>query len=216
MEKTALVLGATGLVGSELLKQLLDDDRYSSVVVFVRRPLEINHPKLHVEVIDFDRPDYWSGKVKGDVLFSAFGTTIKKAKTKENQYKIDFTYQFQMAQAAKHNQVGTYVLVSSAGANPKSGIFYSRMKGELDEQVKKLGFQRLVILKPSILAGNRKEKRMGEKVGLVLSKMIGVIPFISKYRSIPASTVAKAMIQSSVLPDVKDVYELAEIFHLSK
>ncbi|MCK9208553.1 MAG: NAD(P)H-binding protein [Salinivirgaceae bacterium] len=216
MEKTALVLGATGLVGSELLKQLLNDDRYSSVVVFVRRPLEINHPKLHVEVIDFDRSDYWSGKVKGDVLFSAFGTTIKKAKTKENQYKIDFTYQFQMAQAAKHNQVGTYVLVSSAGANPKSGIFYSRMKGELDEQVKELGFQRLVILKPSILAGNRKEKRMGEKVGLVLAKMIGVIPFISKYRSIPASTVAKAMIQSSVLPDVKDVYELAEIFHLAK
>jgi len=121
-----------------------------------------------------------------------------------------------MAQAAKHNQVGTYVLVSSAGANPKSGIFYSRMKGELDEQVKELGFQRLVILRPSILAGNRKEKRMGEKVGLVLAKMIGVIPFISKYRSIPASTVAKAMIQSSVLPDVKNVYELAEIFHLAK
>ncbi|MFA6403679.1 MAG: NAD(P)H-binding protein [Salinivirgaceae bacterium] len=216
MNKTALLLGATGLVGSELLQQLLIDDTFSQVLVFTRSALEFSHPKLKNEVIDFNNPDSWIEKVKGDVLFSAFGTTIKKAGTKENQWKIDYTYQYQMAHAACKNGVPAMVLVSSAGASANSKIFYSRMKGELDRDIKALGFERLTILKPSILAGHRNEKRVGESYGLIIGKLLKKIPYLNRYQSIPASTVAKAMIQASKLNQSYAEFQLLEIFNLSK
>ncbi len=216
MNKTAIVLGATGLVGSELLQQLLTDDSFSQVLVFTRRALEVSHPKLKNEVIDFNNPDSWIEKVNGDVLFSAFGTTIKKAGTKENQWKIDYTYQYQMAQAACKNGVPAMVLVSSAGASANSKIFYSRMKGELDRDIKALGFERLTIIKPSILAGHRNEKRAGEAVGLVIGKFIGIIPYLNRYKAIPASTVAKAMIKASTLNKAFADYQLLDVYKLAK
>jgi uncharacterized protein YbjT (DUF2867 family) len=216
MNKKALVLGATGLVGSELLQQILADDWFAEVLVFVRRPIGISHTKLKEEIIDFDKPETWAEKVKGDVLFSAFGTTIKKAGSKEVQWKIDYTYQYQMAQAAQRNGVPAMVLVSSAGASVNSNIFYSRMKGELDRDIKALGFERFTILKPSILAGNRNEKRAGESVGLVIGKLLGIIPYLNRYKSIPAATVAKAMIQASKLSEPFAEYQLLEVFKLSE
>ncbi len=216
MNKTAIVLGATGLVGSELLQQLLIDGSFSQILVFTRRALEISHPKLKNEVIDFNNPDSWIEKVKGDVLFSAFGTTIKKAGTKENQWKIDYTYQYQMAQAARKNGVPAMVLVSSAGASANSKIFYSRMKGELDRDVKALAFERLTIIKPSILAGHRNEKRVGETFGLLMGKLLGKMPYLNKYQSIQAYTVAKAMVQASKLNQSYAEYQLLEVFNLSK
>jgi uncharacterized protein YbjT (DUF2867 family) len=216
MVKKALILGATGLVGSELLQQLLNDDYFSQVVVLTRRSIGITHPKLKEEIIDFDKPESWQDKVKGDVLFSAFGTTIKTAGSKAAQWKIDYTYQYQMAMAARTNGVPAMVLVSSAGASPNSRIFYSRMKGELDRDIKALGFERFTILKPSILAGNRKEKRAGESVGLVLGKLIGIIPYLIRYRAIPASVVAKAMVNASKSDKAFGEYQLLEVFGLAK
>lgn len=214
--KSAIVLGATGLVGNELVDLLVNDSRYESVVLLVRRKTGLSHPKIMEELINFDKPEEWMQKIKGDVLFSAFGTTIKKAGTKENQYKIDFTYQFEIAKAAAANDVKTYVLILSAGANINSNVFYTRMKGELDEAVKKLPFEKCIILKPSILEGKRKEVRMGERIGLVLAKVFTQLPIISRYKPIPARLVAKAMIKADTLSNLKPVYELTELFALAK
>lgn len=194
MGKTALVIGATGLVGEQLVLQLLDHPEFENVVVFGRRKLGVSHPKLEEKLIDFDRPESWNEWVKGDVAFSSLGTTIKTAKTKENQYRVDYTYQYEFAKAASGNEIPTYVLVSSLGADPKSSVFYSRMKGELDEAVAKLPFQKTVIVRPSILDGNRKEKRPAEKVSLAIMRFLSKI-ILKKYHPTPVDLLANSMIK---------------------
>jgi len=197
MGKIANIIGASGLVGHQLLIQILDHPEFEKIRIFVRRPSGISHPKLEEQIVDFDQPESWRPLVKGDVLFSTLGTTIKTAKTKENQYRVDFTYQYEFAKAAAENGVPTYLLVSSMGANPKSSVFYTRMKGELEDAVAKLRFQRLFIIRPSILDGNRQEKRAGEKVGLILSRFL--TKFILKaYRPTPVDVLATKMISLSL------------------
>lgn len=218
MKKRALILGATGLVGGHLVTFLLNDDRYERVTVFVRRSTGILHPKLTEHTVDFDNPGQWEALVTGDDLFSCLGTTIKKAGSKDAQYRIDYTYQYRTAKGAANNGVSTYVLVSSSGANPHSRIFYSRIKGELDRDVKGLPFKTLCILKPSVLMGEREEKRRGESIGVFLGTiLIPLIPPLRKYRPIPAETVAKAMIKAANDPDRRAIseYELEEIFALA-
>jgi uncharacterized protein YbjT (DUF2867 family) len=193
--KTAIVIGATGLVGSAVVDQLLEDERIGQVLVFVRRPTGRQHSKLREQVIDFNDPSAWQGSVKGDILFSALGTTLKKAGSKEAQFQIDYTYQLHFARAAARNGVSTYVLVSSAGASTNSRIFYSRMKGELEEEIKKLPFNHIHILQPGILEGKRQESRPGEKAGVALMSVLQHVPGLKKYRPIPAETVARAMIR---------------------
>jgi len=158
MEQVANVIGASGLVGQQLVGQLLNHPDFKKVRIFVRRKCGITHPKLEEQLIDFDTPEIWKHLVKGDVLFSTLGTTIKTAKTKENQYRVDFTYQYDFAKVAADNGVSAYVLVSSMGASSKSSVFYSRIKGELEDAVSKLNFRKLIIFRPSILDGNRQEK----------------------------------------------------------
>jgi len=197
MGKVANIIGSTGLVGHQLLIQLLDHPEFEKVRIFVRRASGISHPKLEEQLIDFDLPESWKHLVKGDVLFSTLGTTIKTAKTKENQYRVDFTYQYEFAKVASENGVSAYLLVSSLGANPKSSVFYSRMKGELEDAVAKLPFRKLVIIRPSILDGDRQEKRAGEKVGLILSRF--VTRFILKvYKPTPVNLLASKMISLSL------------------
>lgn len=214
MEKTAVVLGATGLVGSQLVAEILADNAYTKVILLLRRSAGITHPKIEEHLVDFDNPDSWEQWVKGDVLFSAFGTTIKKAGSQVNQYRIDFTYQFEVARAAKKNGITRYVLVSSAGANVKSKVFYSRMKGELDEAVKALHFETTVLLKPSVLVGQRNEKRWGESWAIVLGKWLTCLPGLRAYKPIHASVVAKAMLQAAALKGTH-VFNLLEVFELA-
>lgn len=197
MGKTALVIGAIGLVGEQLVLLLLDHPEFEKVVVFGRRKSGLNHSKLVEELIDFDRPESWAALVKGDVLFSTLGTTIKTAKTKENQYRVDFTYQYEFAKAASQNGVPVYVLVSSLGADSKSSVFYSRMKGELDEAVSRLPFQKTIIVRPSILDGNRKEKRPAEKIGLAIMRALTKV-ILKKYRPTPVDLLASQMIRHSL------------------
>lgn len=194
MGKTALVIGATGLVGERLVIKLLEHPAFDKVVVFGRRKAGLNHPLLEEILIDFDQPESWDERVRGDVAFSSLGTTIKTAKTKENQYRVDFTYQYEFAKAASQNGVLAYVLVSSLGADPKSSVFYSRMKGELDEEVSKLTFQKTVIVRPSILDGNRKEKRPAEKISLAIMRFLSKI-ILKKYRPTPVDLLADSMIR---------------------
>jgi uncharacterized protein YbjT (DUF2867 family) len=192
---TAIVIGATGLVGSKVLHHLLKDDRYKTIKVLHRRATGIEHPKLTEHIIDFDKPEEWKEKVSGDHLFSALGTTIKKAGSKNAQYKIDFTYQFEVAKAAAENGVSGYALVSSLGANAESGSFYPKIKGELDDAVQELSFDNTLILRPSFLDGDRDEFRLGERIGIVAAKVVCKIPGLRKYHPIKAGNVAKAMIE---------------------
>lgn len=216
MKQKAIVIGATGLIGNQLVRKLLSDDRFETVTVFVRRQNGLSHPKLKEQIVDFDKISEWADQIKGDSLFSAMGTTLKKAGSKETQYKIDYTYQLEVAKAAVKNGVSKYVLISSAGANSKSKIFYSRMKGELDEAVQKLGFRKIIILRPSILDGDRKEKRTAEQVSLKISRWVTQFIF-RKYRPIKNETVANAMIETALenkQPSGTYIYELDEIFDL--
>jgi uncharacterized protein YbjT (DUF2867 family) len=214
--KTALVIGATGLVGKQLVQQLLEDDRFSRVVVFVRRTTGVQHPKLKEHLIDFDAIDSWKDLVRGDVLFSALGTTIRKAGSQEAQYKIDYTYQYNVARAAADQGVPAYVLVSSAGATPSSRIFYSRMKGELEEAVKKLPFQYIRIIQPGLLAGDREEVRMGEKIAYGVTSLFKFIPGLDAYRPYQDSVVAKALINAALTEGEKvKTYTLRDVFLLA-
>lgn len=212
MGKVANVIGASGFVGQQLVTQLLAHPEFEKVRIFIRRKSGLVHAKLDEQLIDFDLPESWKHLVKGDVLFSTMGTTIKTAKTKENQYRVDFTYQYEFAGAASENGVGAYVLVSSMGADSMSSVFYSRMKGELEEAVAKLKFRKLIIVRPSILDGDRIEKRAGEKIGLVLSRFLTRYLF-KKYRPTPVNVLAAKMISLS-LEQSKDfrMVEGLEIF----
>jgi len=192
MEKTALLIGATGLVGGHLLQQLLESPHYAHVVAFTRRPFEMRHPKLRQEILDFDHPDL--AKIKGDDLFCALGTTLRKAGSKEAQYRIDCTYPFEIGKIARENGVRQYLLVSSVGADAGSSNFYLKTKGDLEEKIRGLGFEHFVSARPSFLFGERSEFRLGEKIGIALAKVFApLIP--RRYRGIEAEKVARALIR---------------------
>ena len=215
--KTAIVVGATGLVGGYITQKLLEDDRYKKVKVFVRKSVRISNPKLEEHLINFEKISEWRDQLVGDELYSALGTTIKKAGSKDAQYKIDFTYQYEIARAASENGIKKLLLVSSAGANYKSGNFYLRTKGKLDEAVQQLAFERSLIFRPSILMGERSEKRLGESIGIKIAGTITkIIPALKKYRPIEASRVAEAMIKSANqnLTDKIRIYQSEEIFEI--
>jgi uncharacterized protein YbjT (DUF2867 family) len=217
MNKIVNVTGATGLVGRELVKQLLLETDIKSIKIFFRRKSGFEHPKLEEHIIDFDKPAAWKHLVAGDVLYSTLGTTLKQAGSKPAQYKVDYTYQYQFAQAAAENGVPTFVMVSSAGANASSSIFYSKMKGELDEAVQKLSFTHCVILRPSILVGERENKRAAEEFANKIMKLISRFIF-KKYRPIEGKIVARAMINTSIHQPKPGVLiaELDEIFGLAE
>lgn len=216
MKLTANIIGATGLVGKQLVELLLKDENFEKVKIFVRRDSGIQHSKLEEHVVDFGNDKTWKEKLKGDVLFSTLGTTLKQAGSKEKQYEIDFTLNYNFAKAAKANGIENYVLVSSIGANAKSGIFYTRIKGELDDAVGKLGFENLAILRPSSLTGNRKEKRMGEIITIPLATFFTKFIF-KKYRPIADTIVAKAMINVALNPSQnKFIWEGLEVFELAQ
>ena len=216
MQLTANVIGATGLVGKKLVEQLLENEHFTKVRIFVRRETGINHPKLEQYIVEFGKTETWENQLTGDVLFSALGTTLKQAGSKEKQYEIDFTFNLNFAQKAKEKGIENYVLVSSVGANAKSGIFYSRMKGELDEAVSKTGFENLAILRPSSLTGDRKERRIAEVISIPAATFITRFVF-RKYRPIQDEIVAKAMINAVLKPTSgKTIWEADEVFDLAR
>jgi len=211
--KKAIVIGATGMVGTELVKLLLQDEAYSEVVSLVRRSSGVSHLRLTEKIIDFNKPETWKQFVTGDVLFSALGTTISNAKSKEAQYQVDFTYQFTVAKIAAENGVPHYVLISSAGANSKSLTFYMKMKGKLEDAVQSLPFKVISILRPGQLAGKRAEIRLGEKTGLVVMYSLNKLGLFKRYKPIFGRQVAQAMIRAAEKAN-SATYTLDEVYEL--
>jgi len=171
-----LIIGATGATGKDLVDTLLSDENFEIVEIFVRKPTGIQHDKLNEHIVNFNKPADWKNLVTGNVAFSCMGTTLKDAGNKENQRKVDYDYQYNFAEAAKQNGVPHFILVSAYGANEKSPVFYTKMKGELEEAIKKLNFDALTIFQPGIL--DRKDsKRTTEKLSVQAIKVVSLFRF---------------------------------------
>jgi uncharacterized protein YbjT (DUF2867 family) len=189
--KTAIVLGATGLIGKKVTEHLLKNDTYSTVIILVRKPLNINHPKLKQHIFNYDAID--NTLLKGDDLFCCLGTTIKTAGSKEAFRKVDLDYVVNVAKASKGNGINHFAVVSAMGANKNSTVFYNQIKGEMEESIKAIGFNSTYIIRPSLLLGDRKEFRFGELIGkFFMITLSFLIP--KKYRAIYDVQVAIAMI----------------------
>lgn len=210
----AIVLGATGAVGLDLVEMLLKDDTFSEVEVFVRRAMPIENGKLITRIVDFKKPSEWQDMVKGDVVFSCMGTTLKAAGSKERQYEIDYTYQLEFAQAAHSNGVPIYILVSSAMANANSKLFYTRIKGELEEAIQQLHFQKEVIMRPPSLI-RKNTTKTDEKVTVTVLKVLNALGLFKKQRPMPTEVVAKAMIVAAK-QGISGIFEPTDIWNLAK
>jgi uncharacterized protein YbjT (DUF2867 family) len=200
MEKrNALIAGASGLVGNSLLLQLLADDQYAKILVITRKPINITHPKLFQQQLDFDKIDSLKPGFAVDDVFCALGTTIKTAGSQHAFYKVDYTYVVNLGKWCADNGVRRFMVVSAMGANAKSGIFYNRVKGEMEAAISQLEIPQKQVFRPSLLIGNRAEKRSGEKIAQLVMGGLGFIftgPLL-KYKGIHADVVARAMIKAA-------------------
>jgi uncharacterized protein YbjT (DUF2867 family) len=197
--KSALLLGATGLVGGHCLDLLLSDDNYNRVVVPTRRALTIKNKKMEQLLVNFDRLEESANLLKADDIYCCLGTTMKKAGSKDAFYKVDFTYPHEIAKLTLKNGAERFLIVSSVGASSKSSNFYLKVKGEIEEAISKLPFAAVHIFRPSLLLGERDEQRLGEKVGMVSSRALSFlfIGGLKKYRPIEARVVASAMVEAA-------------------
>jgi len=190
-KRSALVIGATGLVGAKVVAKLLASEKYSHVKVLTRKPFTGSHPKLESIIFDFDHPDV--ALVEADDIFCCLGTTMKKAGSKDAFYLVDYTYPMEVAKIALANGAKRFAIITAMGADYTSLFYYNQVKGKVEESLRKLGYETLLIFRPSLLVGARQESRFGEKAGEWLSKLFRfVIP--AKYRAIEADKVAEAMV----------------------
>jgi uncharacterized protein YbjT (DUF2867 family) len=196
MGRTAIVFGSTGLIGNLLVAELVQSEKYSAIKSFVRQATGVTETKVEEIVADFSDPDSFTGRITGDDLFICLGTTIKKAGSVANMEKIDRDLPVSIANGALSNGVKRIAVVSSIGASARSGNYYLRIKGELEDALMKMDFENVSIVRPSMLLGDRKEKRAGEIVGMVVmtaAKPV-LVGKLRKYRAIHGTDVARAMI----------------------
>jgi len=198
--KRVLVAGASGLIGNELISLLLENKNIGKVIALIRTPLSITHPKLIQIKTDFDRLENYTQEILGDALYCCIGTTKNKTPDIKDYYKIDHDFPVNLATIASNNNVEQFHLISALGANSKSKIFYNRLKGETEEDIKKLNFKSIHIYQPSLLTGKRQESRPLEKIAVRVMKILNplVIGNLKKYRSIKATTIAGAMINQTL------------------
>ncbi|MEK6783571.1 MAG: oxidoreductase [Bacteroidota bacterium] len=193
MSKVALAVGATGLIGSQLLELLLADVRYHKVIVISRKPLAITHSRLENVIVDFSRLPEYSVKLNVDDVFCCLGTTMKQAGSQEAFRKVDFEYPLQIAILTKGLGAKQYFIVTALGANKKSSIYYNRIKGEIEEAIAEQRFESYHIFRPSFLQGNRMESRAGEQATSIFFKFFGfLVP--QKFRAIDSIKVARAIL----------------------
>jgi len=200
MSNKAIIAGASGLIGSKLLNILLQQPGYDEILILVRKELPVQHEKLVQLVIDFDELDKHAATITGHAIFCCLGSTQKKTPDFNIYRKIDHDYPVMLAELAEQNGVEQYHLVSALGANSRSSNFYTKMKGETEDDMQQVGLKCLHIYRPALLTGDRKEYRLAERIFTPIMKLINplLIGGLKKYRSIPAETVASAMFNESL------------------
>lgn len=196
MQKTALIAGASGLIGSQLLPLLLASDRYAKVVAVGRRPLPIVHPKLEQRILDFDHLEEHRFALIADDVYCCLGTTMRQAGSKKAFYTVDYLYVVKLAALTAGNFAVQLLVVSAMGADEKSRVYYNRVKGEMEEAVRQTPFRAVHLFRPSLLLGERSEQRLGERVGAVLLRALRPVLLgpLRRYRAVEAATVARAML----------------------
>lgn len=218
MGKTAIVIGATGLTGNTLLRELLNTERYSKIHSISRRSVKQNHPKLKEHIADLFNFENTAIFSETDVVFCCIGTTKSKTPDKDQYRKIDYGIPITVAKLAKTNGIGCVVVMSSLGANKHSPVFYNRIKGEMEAELIKLGIPRTYILRPSIILGKRQEKRFGET--LAKSVMTALSPILigplRKYRPIDVHTIASCMLYLPNSDIAPGIIESDDIITISK
>ena len=216
--KTALLFGSSGLVGGCLLDQLINDDNYSKIKLFVRSVPQISDPKIEIIETDFNNLENHNEDIKGDDCFFCIGTTKQNSPNKNEYRRVELEVPKQVAQIAKSNSVNSFFFVSSGYADSKSSGDYLKFKGEVEEELKRLDFSKLGIMRPSFLLGDRKEKRVGEKIGIFLFKLLSPLLLgpLKKMRPIHSKTVAKAMTRAANENLEKNIFESNEIDELTK
>ena len=216
--KIALLFGASGLVGSHLLNQLISNNNYSKIKLFVRSAIDLSEPKIEIIQTDFNNLENYREDIKGDDCFFCIGTTKKNSPDKNEYKRVELEVPKQIAQIAKSNFVNSFVFVSSGYADPKSSGDYLKFKGEVEEELKKLNFLKLGVMRPSFLLGDRKEKRVGEKIGIFIFKLISPLLLgpLKKMKPIHSEIVARSMIKVANEDLQKNTFESNEIMELTK
>jgi uncharacterized protein YbjT (DUF2867 family) len=216
--KTALIFGATGLVGGHLTKLLLENGNYEKIKIFVRSEVNFNNPKIQIIKTDFQNLSNHSSEIKGDDCFFCIGTTRKNSPNKLEYQRVELDIPKQIAKIAKLNSVNNFSFISSGMANPKHSSEYLRYKGLVEETLKDLEFIDLSIIRPSFLVGSRKEKRFGEKIGIFIFKILSplFIGPLKKMKPIRADLVARAMIYLSNYKIEQNTFESDELVRLGK
>ena len=218
MGKTACIFGSTGLVGSCLVSQLIDDSQYEKIIVFNRKKQGNNNPKIVEIVDDYSNLAQNAALLKADEYYCCLGTTIGKAKSKPAFEYVDYNLPIEIGNLAQTNDIKYYLVVSSIGASPKSGNFYLRTKGGMEEALTKLNINNLFIFRPSLILGKRNETRVLESISKVMMIALGFLFVgpIKKYRAIHAKTIAKAMINTIEKLSGKHILESDQIQEMSK
>ena len=216
--KTALLFGSSGLVGGHLLNQLIKDNDYDKIKIFVRSEPKINDPKLEIIKTDFNNLENYKKDIIGDVCFFCIGTTKKNSPDKKKYRRIELEVPIEIAQIAKSNSINSFIFVSSGYADPNSSGDYLKFKGKVEEELKRLNFSKLGIMRPSFLLGDRKEKRVGEIIGIFVFKLLSPLLFgpLKKMKPIQSQIVAKAMIFIAQNNIRQTIFESNEIIELSK
>ena len=215
--KTALIFGSTGLVGGHVLDQLIQNKNYSKIKLFVRSAYEIDDPKIEIVKTDFNNLENHIEDIKGDDCFFCIGTTKKNSPDKDEYKRVELEVPKQVAKIAKSNLVNSFVFVSTGYADPKSSGDYLKFKGLVEEELKRLNFSKLGIMRPSFLLGDRKEKRVGEKIGIFVFKILSPLFLgpLKKMKPIHSATVAKVMIKIANENLEKTIFESDEIVELT-